>query len=252
MANNNSIWDNHKELILGAIVFPLIGFLITLFISNIAQSQFVWQAVFCLLGIITLVISSSLFIVYLMHKKEQDIKNKGCWHAIELLSSYKANLTHDSLISYEELERIEEEVSKNEKIIIFTSQFNLDSDPEFQKKILKNFEENVEYVYIIPNETAKIDKIKNIVKKWSNENQKVKNLIKIYKVNPELVYMTIAIYNAKTLKDVIVKFPSDSFSKSKYPYIFRLAEDDAQNKDKFYNALCGYIKPENEITDLWT
>lgn len=83
-------------------------------------------------------------------------------------------------------------------------------------------------------------------------NIKDKKLIKAYKIDPTLVYMTIAIYNANTTKDVIVKFPSGTFDKSKYPFIFRLSPNDTKNKDEFYNAMMSYIKEDgsNKI-ELW-
>jgi hypothetical protein len=256
MTDNNSIWNKHKELILGAIIFPFTGFLITLVVSNIAQSQFVWKTVVCLLGIIALVIFSSLFIVYLMHKKEQDKKDIGCLRAMEMLKSYKANLTHDSLITYEDFKRLEQDVQANEEIRIFTAEFKLDEDEEFQKSvILPNFREGVKYIYFIPDNPEIKNRFKNIAKIWQKKIPTIADqsnpLLEVYLVHPSFVFMTIVIYNAnKASKDVIVKFPSGTFPIAKYPFIFKLAPDDSSNKNNIYNALDAYKKPESKF-DLW-
>jgi len=257
MASIKPFWNNHKELILGAIIFPLIGFLITIVISQIATSGYVWETVGCLLGIILLVTLFSSFIVYLMHSKEQGKKEEGCQRAIEALKHFKPGLQHETLITYQEFKDIEKEVFKDEKIFILSSEFRLDEDADFQKNVIfKNFDKNVKYTYFIPKDKATIDPFKEIVTKWIEKKPKIKEneLIKAYQVDPpELVYMTICIYNAtenSKNKEVLVKFPSGNYSETDYPFIFRLKKEDKISKDKFYRILTGYQKEENKIK-LW-
>ncbi|GHV09575.1 hypothetical protein FACS1894162_0370 [Bacteroidia bacterium] len=251
--NIKSIWHEHKNLIIGIIILPMIGFFVSLLISAISD-LFTWRVFLYFVAIVAIVIFSSLYVVYLMHSEEQKKKNKGCWCAIELLKEYKADLTHNSLISYQELERIEEGVQPKEEIFIFTSEFKLDQDKKFEKNvILKNFKEQVKYTYIIPDDPATISTFKELAQSWVNQDGNIKDqhLLKAYKIDSKWIYMTIAIYNAKKARDIIVKFPSGTFDKSKYPFIFRLSPDDDTNKKRFYNALSVYIKEENKITDLW-
>ena len=251
MASITSFWNNHKEIILGAIILPLVGFFISLTIS---KTQFSWEMVLCILAIVALVIFASLFIVYIMHSKEQEKKNVGCWRAIELLEKFNPNLVHQSLTTYQGLKDIEKDSQNNSEIFIFSSEFRLDEDENFKEEVIfKNFDKNVKYTYFIPNDDVITDTFKNIVSEWikSKPTIKTNSLITAYKVDPKLVYMTICIYNATNQnREVLVKFPSGNYDESKYPFIFRLANDDRTQKEKFYNALRKHINDDSKLF-LW-
>ncbi len=140
----------------------------------------------------------------------------------------------ESLITYEDLVRIERSVRERSEIWVLTSSLVLENE-ELKETLQENFKKGIKYKYLIPCEDKRLqNRMMELASEWKRSSglsvQQAKEQIQCFLVPEYLVYMTVIIYDAYgEPPTVLVKFPtSQLYEKAKYPLVYKV---DSKPKD---------------------
>lgn len=148
-----------------------------------------------------------------------------------------------SIISYEDLIKIEAGVRDNSDIWVLTSALKFEED-ELSTTIIENLKRGIKYTYLIPKQDGLLEKkmldLGNFWRETCNLTaEQAKNQIRCLLVPEHYAYMTVVAYDPYGAEpEVLVKFPlSDVFKRANYPLIYRIEDNPPEARRTFIRSI---------------